>query len=74
MDFIKQILASLRDPKVFAILVSGLDCIRPCHSERSVAKSNCEAAPSKAKVESRAEHFYYTLLVFLLFIFFSLSF
>ena len=35
MNFVKQILASLRDPNVFAILVSGLDCIRPCHSERS---------------------------------------
>ena len=34
---------------------SGFDCARPCHSERSGAESNCEAAPSKAKVESRAD-------------------
>ena len=52
---IKQVLISLRDPNGIAVRPSGFDCVRPCHSERSVAKSNCEAAPSKAKVESRAD-------------------
>ena len=52
---IKQVLISLRDPNGIAVRPSGFDCVRPCHSERSVAKSNCEATPSKAKVESRAD-------------------
>ena len=52
---VKQVLISLRDPNGVAVRPSGFDCVRPCHSERSVAKSNCEAAPSKAKVESRAD-------------------
>ena len=52
---IKQVLISLRDPNGIAVRPSGFDCVRPCHSERSGAESNCEAAPSKAKVESRAD-------------------
>ena len=52
---IKQVLISLRDPNGVAVRPSGFDCVRPCHSERSGAESNCEAAPSKAKVESRAD-------------------
>ena len=46
---IKQVLISLRDPNGFAVRPSGFDCVRPCHPERSGAKSNCEAAPSKAR-------------------------
>ena len=52
---IKQVLISLRDPNGVDVRPSGFDCVRPCHSERSGAESNCEAAPSKAKVESRAD-------------------
>jgi len=52
---IKQVLISLRDPNGVAVRPSGFDCVRPCHSERSGAESNFEAAPSKAKVESRAD-------------------
>ena len=55
MSSIKQFLISLRDPNGVAVRPSGFDCVRPCHSERSGAESNCEAAPSKAKVESRAD-------------------
>ena len=55
MPSIKQVLISLRDPNGVAVRPSGFDCVRPCHSERSGAESNCEAAPSKAKVESRAD-------------------
>ena len=55
MPHIKQVLISLRDPNGVAVRPSGFDCVRPCHSERSGAESNCEAAPSKAKVESRAD-------------------
>ena len=55
MSSIKQGLISLRDPNGVAVRPSGFDCVRPCHSERSGAESNCEAAPSKAKVESRAD-------------------
>ena len=52
---VKQVLISLRDPNGVAVRPSGFDCVRPCHSERSGAESNCEAAPSQAKVESRAD-------------------
>ena len=55
MSSIKQVLISLRDPNGVAVRPSGFDCVRPCHSERSGAESNCEAAPSKANVESRAD-------------------
>ena len=55
MSSIKQVLISLRDPNGVAVRPSGFDCVRPCHSERNGAESNCEAAPSKAKVESRAD-------------------
>ena len=34
---IKQVLISLRDPNGFAVRPSGFDCVRPCHSEQSVA-------------------------------------
>ena len=34
---IKQVLISLRDPNGIAVRPSGFDCVRPCHSERSVA-------------------------------------
>ena len=54
MSSIKQVLIFLRDPNSVAVRPSGFDCVRLCHSERSGAESNCEAVPSKAKVESRA--------------------
>jgi len=34
---------------------AGSTAFSPCHSERSVAESNCVAAPSGAKVESRGD-------------------
>ena len=46
---IKQVENLLRDPNGIAVRPSGFDCVRPCHPERSGAKSNCEAAPSKAR-------------------------
>ena len=55
MPSVKQVENLLRDPNGIAVRPSGFDCVRPCHSERSVAESNCEAAPSKVKVESRAD-------------------
>ncbi len=53
---IKQVEALLRDPNSVAVRPSGFDCVRPCHSERCGAESSCEAAPSKAKMESRADY------------------
>ena len=46
---IKEVENLLRDPNGIAVRPSGFDCVRPCHPERSGAKSNCEAAPSKAR-------------------------
>ena len=49
MSSIKEVENLLRDPNGIAVRPSGFDCVRPCHPERSGAKSNCEAAPSKAR-------------------------
>ena len=46
---IKEVENLLRDPNGIAVRPSGFDCVRLCHPERSGAKSNCEAAPSKAR-------------------------
>ena len=45
---------SLSDPDAMH-RPTGSTAFSLCHSERSVAKSNCEAAPSRAKVESQGE-------------------